>query len=133
MKLVGGWQSLAFWRKWLGNKSERLAADHLRANGYTILVRNWRNSLGEVDLIARKGDTIIFVEVRSRSDETTEIAALSVDNAKQLKIARTALSFLRQCQLLDCMARFDVIAICWPRNSTAPILDHLEGAFDSPV
>lgn len=124
---------MAFWRKWLGNKSERLAARFLQARGYVILVRNWRSQLGEVDLIARKDDSIIFVEVRSRSDETTENAALSVDNAKQLKIARTALSFLRQSHLLDCLARFDVIAICWPGKSADPIIEHLEGAFDSPL
>ena len=124
---------LKFWRKLIGSRSEKHAASFLRARGYTILFRNWSCPIGELDLVARKDDVIVFVEVRSRSDETTERAALSVDDCKQRKVVRTALFFLKKYHLLECQARFDVAAICWPKNSRSPVIEHLEGAFESPV
>ena len=74
------------WRKWLGNKSEGIAAKVLASKGYIILARNWSCKLGELDIVARYKDTVVFVEVRSKSCDHTVVAAESVGRDKQIKL-----------------------------------------------
>jgi len=93
-----------------GPEAENRACVILRAAGYRIVARNWRSRFGEIDIIARDGDTLVFVEVRARSHSGFGGAAASVDVAKQRRISRTAALFLQEtsCEL---PARFDVVAI----------------------
>jgi len=89
---------------------ETAAARYLQAAGLTIAARNYRGRRGEIDLIARDGDTLVFVEVRYRRSSRFGSAGASVDARKQQKLLATAHGYLQQHKL-DCPCRFDVIAI----------------------
>ncbi len=93
-----------------GEKAEVRACQYLRAHGYRVIARNWRNRLGELDIVARDGDVLAFIEVKGRSCERFGGPEGAVDRAKQRRIIRTALAFL---QATDCElpARFDVVAV----------------------
>jgi len=94
-----------------GKKSERQAEQFLRARGLTMVKRNFRCKLGEIDLIMRDGDTLVFVEVRYRSNRDFGGSAESVDWHKQQKLIRAASHFLAtHPRYNDCSCRFDVIA-----------------------
>ncbi len=117
-------------RKLLGNKSELLAASLLLDKGFNILAKNWSCKFGELDIVARFKDTLVFVEVRSRSCDDTVIPAESVGRTKQLKLCRTAAAFIRKHRLHNVLCRFDVIAIAWKKNIPNPVISHYEHAFD---
>ncbi len=86
--------------------------------GYRILVRNLKSSLGEIDIVARRGRMIAFVEVKTRADWSTAAEALA--GRQRRRIARAAAGFLAaRPQLAECQARFDVILVVpwrWPRH-----------------
>lgn len=94
----------------VGVEMEEAAARHLRAAGLRIIERNFRSRFGEIDLIARDGNTLVFVEVRFRRNSHFGGAGVSVDRRKQKKLLATASNYL-QYRKLDCPCRFDVIAI----------------------
>jgi putative endonuclease len=117
-------------RRWFGDRSERAAARFLRRLGYRILARNVNLSVGELDLVALEGSTLVFVEVRSTEGETVERPTLSVDTVKQRKLTAAAMAFLSRHRLLDRPARFDVIAVSWPANRREPHVVHFRNAFE---
>src|SRR5271155_5419158 len=90
-----------WWRRWFGTRAERAAARFLKRLRYRILRRNYRCPLGEIDLIALDGRTLVFVEVRSTGGDDSTTAAASVDAAKQQRLTRLALHFLQEHRLLD--------------------------------
>ena len=96
-----------------GSRYESMAADYLASQGYEILCRNYQNHRrGEIDLIARDGNTLVFVEVKYRKDLTAGEPAEAVDARKQQRIRKAALSYLYENQLsMDTACRFDVVAI----------------------
>lgn len=120
-----------WWRRWFGDRSERAAARFLRRLGCRILARNYRCSHGELDLVAEQAGCIIFVEVRSTGGLDAERPALSVDNAKQRRLTRLALHYLRQHRLLDYPARIDVITVTWPPGQRDPRIGHYPQAFEA--
>lgn len=121
----------SFWRRWLGQRSERFAARYLRKLGYRILAVNVADDLGELDLIAIDGQTLVVVEVRSVVGTNPQLAAESVDYGKQKKITEAALRFLSRRRALDVPVRFDVLALAWPTALGPPELLHLTGAFEA--
>ena len=90
-----------------GDDAETLAADYLKAQGMTLLQRNYHCRFGEIDLVMKQGGTIVFVEVRMRSHTTFGGAAASITASKQQKLIRTAEHFLQQHGNAAC--RFDAI------------------------
>jgi putative endonuclease len=114
----------------LGDEGERIAARHLKGKGYRILSRQARSRLGEIDLIARDGEVIVFVEVKSRRDQRDGSPAERVDRQKQKKLTQLALTWLKRRKLLGHPARFDVIAIRWDAENR-PIIDHFQSAFEA--
>jgi putative endonuclease len=114
-------------RSLLGSRGERAAATYLRRQGLRILARNVRAGGGELDLIARDGDTLVFVEVKTRRDGDP---AEAVTPAKQAKLTRAALAFLKRHRLLEQRCRFDVVAIVWDESRGGPpAIQHLRDAF----
>jgi putative endonuclease len=111
-----------------GKSGEDLAWDHLRRAGYTLIERNARSRLGEIDLVVERQGTVVFVEVRSRTGTRFGTPFESVDSRKQRRLGRLATAYLSRSRLQDRRARFDVIAVEW--QDGAPKLDHLENAFD---
>jgi putative endonuclease len=106
-----------------GNRGEDRAADALLALGYRIIERNFRCRAGEIDIIARDGDTLVFVEVRTRGSARTGSAVATVNAAKQARLARVAQVYLSVRRPTFETCRFDVIGI------TADELTHIQDAF----
>lgn len=131
--VMPGW-----WRGWLrplplGRRGERHAARYLRRKGYKIVARGTRSRRGELDLVAVDGRTVVFVEVKTRRHAGDESPAIAVGEEKQRRIARAALIFLKSHGLLENAARFDVVAIIWPRDARWPTcVEHFVNAFEAP-
>lgn len=94
-----------------GQRSEKVAEKALKKEGYKILERNYRSPVGEIDIIARDDDTVVFVEVKARTNETYGNPKEAVSYFKQKKISRTAEYYLKEKKTLDVRARFDVVSI----------------------
>lgn len=107
-----------------GLAAEERAAKHLEGKGYSILARNFTAKLGELDIVARDGETVVFVEVRARSREDFGGAAESVVWSKRRKLIRAAQLYIQK-NALDCPMRFDVVTI------QGETLEHIEDAFQT--
>lgn len=94
-----------------GQGSEALAINFLKKQGYHILEQNYRTSLGEIDIIARDKDTVVFIEVKSRSSSALGNPRHAVTLQKQRKISKTAILYLKQTSQSNVRARFDVVTI----------------------
>ncbi len=116
--------------KLLGNKGERAAARYLRSLGYQILSRQYANRWGELDLIAIDGDSIVFVEVKTRRSNAAGHPVEAVTRDKQRRMTQQALAWLKRRKLLNHRARFDVIAIVWPSGARQPEITHYRNAFE---
>ena len=119
-----------FWKRWFGQRSEKAAARYLRKLGYRILAANIADKLGEIDLLALDGESLVVVEVRSTSTHDPQQAALSVDRIKQRKLTEAAVRFLSRRRLLGVNVRFDILAIAWPPEAREPTILHIPQAFD---
>lgn len=115
-----------------GAAGEVLAARFLREKGYTILAANYRTRLGEIDIIARGGPYIAFVEVKARSETAIYAPREAVTPAKQRRLLKTAALYLRQ-HPTDLQPRFDVIEIVTAEGKPMQVveLDHLQGAYEA--
>jgi putative endonuclease len=94
-----------------GELGERVAKRHLRSLGLKFLTANFKTLHGEIDLIFRDDDCLVFVEVKTRSSETWARAAAAVDAAKRRRISRTALDYLRQLRRPPVKLRFDIVEV----------------------
>ncbi len=112
-----------------GAEGEKMAAEFLLRQGYRILERNFRTVLGEIDLIAKDGKVLVFVEVKARSGIRFGVPQMAVDLRKQAKMSRVALVYLSQKKLEACECRFDVIGITKGSNGGAEI-EHFKDAFE---
>lgn len=91
---------------------ENLVAEYLKTQGYEILEKNYRCRIGEIDLIAKEGETLVFVEVKYRRDDKMGDPKEAVNQKKQKKISMTASYYLmRECGRMDIPCRFDVAAV----------------------
>lgn len=106
-----------------GARYEDLAAELLRGKGYKIIERNFVAKIGELDLIAQDGETIVFVEVRQRSSLGFGSAAETIGPGKIRKIVRTAQLFAQARGLEERDMRFDVVAV------DGATMEHIEDAF----
>lgn len=113
----------------LGDRGENVAAKYLRNLGYRILIRNWESKFGEVDIIARDGKTIVFVEVKTRKDSDPEPEE-QVNLEKQRTLTKCADYYLTRYSNIQPAVRFDIISVVWPRNQE-PIIRHIADAFEA--
>ena len=118
-------------RKLLGDRGERAAVGYLKQQGFRIVARQHRNHYGEVDIIAQEGQSIVFVEVKTRTSTNDGQPFEAVDLRKQEKITRVALAWLKQNKRLEQPARFDVVSILWPDDKGEPQIQHFRNAFDA--
>jgi putative endonuclease len=95
----------------MGKAGEDIAVAYLKTEGYTILDRNYRCLFGEVDIVARDGDAIVFVEVKSRRSDRFGDPQMAVGVEKQKKLCRISMKYLQDRRLYPCNARFDVVAV----------------------
>lgn len=127
---------LAWWRRLfpeesLGRRGEAAAARFLRRLGYRILARSDSLWAGEIDLVALDGQTVVFVEVKTRRRSDVGHPAEAVDADKQRRLTRLAVLWLRRHRMLDRPARFDVVAVTWPDDGRRPTIEHFPCAFDA--
>ncbi|MCP4631092.1 MAG: YraN family protein [bacterium] len=111
-----------------GERSENLAVWYLKKNGYKIIEQNYRNRIGEIDIIARDKKTIVFVEVKSRRSIRFGSPKQAVTPKKQRTISMVALYYLKDTKQSDAKARFDVVAIT--SNRDEPCIEIVKNAFD---
>jgi len=125
-------------RNILGQRGEQLATEYLQKIGYRILVRNYRNHYGEIDIIAwdwtqsalgAKSKTLVFVEVKTRKNNLFSSPSEAVTQRKQLQISKAALEYLAHNNLTEVAARFDVVAIFLPDCGSSQI-ELIPNAFD---
>jgi putative endonuclease len=98
-------------RQNLGKSGEEMAAQELERRGYAILARRYRTRHGEIDLVARDGETIVFVEVKARVTNEFGSAAEAVTSWKQRRLSRMASDYIARNDLALRPCRFDVVAI----------------------
>lgn len=116
-------------RQLLGTEGEHAAEKFLRRQRYTIIERNYRCALGEVDLIALDRSTIVFVEVKTRTQPGFGSPLEAVDARKQRQIQRAAQHYLTKKRLHDRNARFDVVGVWWENDR--PRCELIKNAFEA--
>lgn len=116
-------------RKKLGDSGEKIAVKYLRKNGYRIVEQNYRNRLGEIDIIAVERKTIVFVEVKTRRSIRFGNPKWAVTPKKQQKISMVALQYLKEQKKFGQPARFDVVSIMHPPGGEKTI-ELVQNAFE---
>ena len=113
----------------LGKSSESMAAGYLEKNGYKILECNYKSRFGEIDIIATDKRTMCFVEVKSRSSCGHGLPKEAVDRHKQHKISQSALSYIKERQLMNQSCRFDVLSVLKDTNKQSQF-ELIKNAFE---
>ncbi len=114
-----------------GKDAETIAAKYLKKAGYKILEKNYRSGGGEIDLIAKDKNTIVFVEVKARKSDRYGHPKEAVTYRKQRKISMTALSYLKETKQENKSARFDVVAMIIKNDKT--VIEVIKNAFECCV
>jgi putative endonuclease len=117
-------------RQALGKAGEDAACDELRRRGYAILARRYRTPIGELDIVARDGRTLVFVEVKARRTLRYGVAAEAVTFRKRHRLNRMAQEFLLRSHLTRVPCRFDVVSVQWP-SLGRPTVEVFPAAFDA--
>ena len=128
-RVVGLWRQVARTAS-LGERGERAAERYLKRLGYVIVERRARVRWGEIDLVALDGRTVVFVEVKTRRSNEAGAPVEAVDSAKQRRLVRLALAWLKRRGMLNHAARFDILALTWPRGARRPEIVHYRNAFE---
>ncbi|MDP1796811.1 MAG: YraN family protein [Planctomycetaceae bacterium] len=127
----------ALWQRWtpgassFGTRGELAAERYLERLGYRVLRRQHRNVGGELDLIVLDGDTVVFVEVKTRRGVTHGQPVDAVDRNKQRRMTRAALVFLKQQRWMDRRSRFDIVTVVWAAVPSPPQITHYRHAFEA--
>ena len=128
MGRVGVGVKMAMQKKELGNKGEEVALRYLKKKGYRIIEQNYVCKMGEMDIIAKEKDTLVFIEVKTRRSMDFGPPQLAVTPFKQRQMSKVALCFLKEKKLENVKARFDVVAILLtPRGEE---IELIRDAFD---
>ena len=112
----------------LGIKGEDLAVKFLKKKGYRIRSRNYKTPLGEIDIVAEDGETLVFVEVKTRADNSFGLPFEAVDYRKREKLKKVALYYLKNCCKKDLPSRFDVLSI--QAGGDKSEIEHIIDAFE---
>ena len=115
-------------RQTLGKLGEDLACQELQRRGYAILARRYRRRGGELDIVARDGQTIVFVEVKTREGCEFGVGAESVTLFKRRRMASVALDYMARNHLVERPCRFDVVSI--DMSGQKPRIELYQNAFD---
>jgi len=117
-------------RHQLGQKGEDAAVDFLKNQGQKIIHRNYRNKLGEIDIIIKDGEYICFVEVRTKTSDAQGHPFESITPKKQRKLSKIASYYLQEQDKHDVKSRFDCIAVI-PQENGQFLLEYIKNAFDA--
>ena len=111
-----------------GKKNEKLAVGFLKRRGYRIIERNFRTRMGEVDIIAADGDTIVFVEVKARRSGWYGHPKFAVTPVKQRHVSSAARAYLQETRYTGARARIDVVTVQYAGDM--PTVEHFQNAFE---
>jgi len=117
------------WRERAARCGERMAEAYCALRGYEIIDRNAREGRGEIDLVARDGETVVFVEVKFRTSADRAAPLLAVNWKKREDVARTAAMYLSRRGWIGRPVRFDVIGITWGGDGSELRLEHVPNAY----
>ena len=120
---------MSLFRKNLGKKGEDLACSFIKKKGYSVVTRNFRKKCGEIDIIAYEDDTLVFIEVKTRSNDSKGSPLEAVTRHKQQQIIKTATYYLAENESFDVSCRFDVLGITFFDNKP-PLFELIQGAFE---
>ena len=112
----------------LGKLGEDLALKEVKRLGYKQITRNYRCHLGEIDLIAKDGNTLVFLEIKTRKGRSIGYAKEAVDFRKMRQISKVALAYMKSNSCLDTKARFDVVAVSL--GGGKPEIELIKNAFE---
>lgn len=116
--------------KTIGDKGEEYAVKHLRKHGYKIVVRNYRKRYGEIDIIAENKEYIVFVEVKTRHENSMTQPVDAVDKRKRMRLIKTASAFLSENET-EKFCRFDVCEVYVKSENLKLIsINYIENAFE---
>lgn len=122
----------AEWNAWVGMTGENLAAKYIWRSGRKVLYRNFRpDGGGEVDIVYRDGNFLVFGEVKSRTSATFGRPADAVNKTKQRLVIRGANAWLRELNSPEVLFRFDIVEVLLP-NGEIPEINLIEDAFTTP-
>lgn len=116
-------------RRETGRIGEEIAAGYLQKIGYKIMHRNYSCRLGELDIVARDGQVLVIVEVRTRSSHSFGMAKESVGYKKQVKVRQLAMHYIKWSGYDDVPVRFDVLALKLDSNKRLESIEHIKNAF----
>jgi putative endonuclease len=111
--------------KSFGRRGEDAACEYLKLSGYKIIDRNWRCSFGEADIIMQDGNSLVFVEVKTRRDTEKGFPAEAVGAKKREKYEKIALAYISNVDLVDVAVRFDVVSVLVREEKRALIKHHV--------
>jgi putative endonuclease len=114
----------------LGRAGEKAAAKALKRAGYKVVERNFACKGGEIDLIAKDKNTLVFVEVKTRSSDEFAPPELAVNLRKRTRIIRAARFYLQRNGLDDVNCRFDIVSVLWRPGLRKPHIEILPNAFE---
>lgn len=113
-----------------GRKGEQLAASYLKRKGYAIIANNYRRAHGEVDIIAKDGETLVFVEVKSRKNRAFGNPIDAVNPVKQKRLQFMARQYMAERELCHVNVRFDIVEILWGDTAKQTVkIHHVKNAF----
>ncbi|HJZ72110.1 MAG TPA: YraN family protein [Vicinamibacterales bacterium] len=116
-------------RQALGKHGEDLACRELERRGYAIVARRYRRRGGEIDIIARDGETVVFVEVKARDDLAYGAGADAITALKRRRLSQVARDYLARHHRADCPCRFDVVSIHF--DAGRAVVELFQNAFDA--
>jgi putative endonuclease len=116
-------------RQILGKTGEDLACRELERRGYAIVARRYRQRSGELDIVARDGPTLVFVEVKARDGRAFGDAADAITGFKRRRITQLARDYMMRHHVSNCPCRFDVVSIQF--DSGEPVIEVIQNAFDA--
>ena len=112
----------------LGHLGEEMALKEVKRLGYKEIERNFRCPLGEVDLIAKDGDTLVFLEIKTRKGRSLGYAKEAVTERKKRQISKVALTYMKDRRCFGVKARFDVVAVSLGQDK--PKFEIIKNAFE---
>ena len=116
------------YKKQFGDRGEDIAADFLSNNNFKIIERNYRYGHGEIDIIAKDGEILVFIEVKTRKNLEFGPPELAITKSKQSQIRKISEAYLIDKNITDMDCRIDVVAILMEKN-LPPKITHIENAF----
>jgi putative endonuclease len=116
-------------QKRTGTYGEQIAVQYLQQKDYQIIATNWHCARGELDIIAREGETVVFVEVKTRRKANTDNVLASITPRKRERLIASVYAYLDEYEPDNPPWRFDVIAVALP-HTDQPVIDHVEDALD---